>query len=56
MESIILNERQALICERALEMVQNGIWREFQQDMKEFSGTEVSDLELEELTDTLRGV
>lgn len=51
---ITLTERQALICERALEMVQNGLWPDFQQDVKEFSGEEVSDDELEKLTSALR--
>lgn len=54
MKKIELTERQALICERALDMVQNGRWPQFQQDMREFSGTEVSDDELEKLTEALQ--
>ena len=52
---ITLTERQALICERALEMVQNGIWPQFQEDMREYCGKEVSDDELETLSNAIRG-
>jgi len=50
-----LTERQAAILERALEMVQNGIWEQFQNSVREYTGQEVTDAELDELTDLLRG-
>lgn len=52
--AITLTERQALICERALEFVQMGQWPQFRKDISDFSGEPLSENEVEKLEDALR--
>ena len=52
---IELTERQALLCERAFEAINSaGAWTEFENDINEFSGEKLTEIEMDELIRALR--
>jgi predicted DNA binding protein len=56
MQDVTLTERQALLCERALEIMENaGQWPAFKEDIRKFSGKAITDREYEALKNALRG-
>jgi len=53
-KAICVTERQAIICERALNMVQCGLWPQFCKEIEDFTGQTLEEDECIELENVLR--